>query len=94
MKISAFVVAGVIFALLAVAVFVFVASQSPFPAFKYSTQTSHYIDVNSNVGPADSRFMWTNNDLTLVAQAFVLFAAAAAALAMLKTDDKEDSDSE
>ena len=94
MKINAIVVAGIIFALLAVAIFVFVANQTPFPAFKYATQTNHYINVNSNIGPEDSRFMWTNYDLTLVAQSFVLFAAAAAALAMLKTDDKEESDSE
>ncbi len=92
MKTNAIVVAGIIFALLAVAVFVVVASQSPFPAFHYATQSDHYINVNANVGPADSQFMWTNYDLTLVAQAFVLFGAAAASLAMLRTDDKEDSE--
>jgi hypothetical protein len=92
MKNNAIVVAGIIFVLLAVAVFVFVSSQSPFPAFHYSTQSDHFINVNANIGPDDSGFMWTNYDLTLVAQAFVLFGAAAASLAMLKTDEKEDSE--
>ncbi len=92
MKTNAIVVAGIVFALLAIVVFVFVSGQNPFPAFHYATQSDHFINVNANVGPVDSRFMWTNYDLTLVAQAFVLFGAAAASLAMLRTDEKEDSE--
>ena len=79
---------GILFVLLAVTVFVFVATQHPFPVFKYSTQTDHYVSVTQNVGPEDSRFMWNNNSLNLIAQAFALFAAAAATLAMLSTDEK------
>lgn len=92
MRINAVLIVGAIFVVLVVVVFVFIASQTSFPAFKYSTQTSQYVNTTSNIGPEDSQFMWTNYDLTLVAQAFVLFAAAAAALAMLRTDDKEDSE--
>ena len=92
MKINAVFIAGAIFIVLVIVVFIFIASQTPFPAFKYATQTSQYLNTTSNIGPEDSQFMWTNYDLTLVAQAFVLFAAAAAALAMLRADEKEDSE--
>ena len=92
MKINMIIIVGILFALLAVAVFAFVATQNPFPAFKYSTQTDHYVNVTQNVGPEDSRFMWNNNTLNLIAQAFVLFAAAAATLALLSTNKKEESE--
>jgi hypothetical protein len=92
MKINAVLIVGAISVVLIVVVFVFIASQNPFPAFKYATQTSQYLNTTSNIGPEDSQFMWTNYDLTLIAQAFVLFASAAAALAMLRIDDKEDSE--
>jgi hypothetical protein len=92
MKTNAFLIVSAIFVVSIVVVFVFIASQTPFPAFKYATQTSQYVNTTSNIGPEDSQFMWTNYDLTLIAQAFVLFAAAAAALAMLRIDDKEDSE--
>ena len=91
MKTRAIVVVGTIFALLAVAVFVFVSGQNSFPVFHHATQSDHFININANIGPEGSRFMWSNYDLTLVAQAFVLFGAAAATLAMLKTEEKEDS---
>ncbi len=92
MKINSVLIVGAISVVLMIIVFVFVAAQTPFPAFKYATQTSHYVNLTSNIGPEDSRFMWTNYDLTLIAQAFVLFAAAAAALALLRTEHKEDSE--
>jgi hypothetical protein len=92
MKINAILIVGAIFVVLIVVVFVFIVSQTPFPAFKYAIQTSQYLNTTSNIGQEDSQFMWTNYDLTLIAQAFVLFAAAAAALAMLRADDKEDSE--
>jgi hypothetical protein len=90
MKINAVLIVGAIFVVLVIAVFVFIASQTPFPAFKYATQTTQYVNITSNIGPEDSQFMWTNYDLTLIAQALVLFASAAAALAILRIDDKED----
>ena len=92
MKINAVFIVGAIFVVLVIVPFVFVTNQSPFPAFKHASQTSHYVNTTSNIGPEDSQFMWTNYDLTLIAQAFVLFAAAAAALALLRANDKEDSE--
>lgn len=92
MKINAIIIVGILFALLAVAVFALVAIQSPFPAFKYSTQTDNYLSLTQNIGPEDSRFMWTNNTLNLIAQAFVLFAAAAATLSLLRINKKGESE--
>ncbi len=91
MKINAVLIAGVIFVVLIIVALVLIAGQTPFPAFNYATQTSQYLNATSNIGPEDSQFMWTNYDLTLIAQAFVLFAAAAAALALLRADEKEVS---
>ena len=90
MKVNVIIIVGILFALLAVAVFTLVAIQNPFPAFKYSPLTDHYVSITQNIGPEDSRFMWTNNTLNLIAQAFILFAAAA--LALLSTNKKEESE--
>jgi hypothetical protein len=92
MKINAILIVGILFAILALVVFALVASRNPFPAFKYSAQTAHYVSVAQNIGPEDSRFLWDNNTLNLIAQAFVLFAAAAAALALLSTNKSEESE--
>jgi hypothetical protein len=92
MKINTIMIVGILFALLAVTLFAFVASQNPFPAFKYSAQTDHYVSITQNIGPEDSRFMWNNNSLNLIAQAFALFAAAASTLIMLRTDKKEETE--
>jgi hypothetical protein len=91
MKINAVLIVGVISVITVVVLIVLIASQTPFPAFEYATQNVHYLNNTSNIGPEDSKFMWTNFDLTLIAQSFLLLAAAAAALAMLRADDKEDS---
>ena len=92
MKINVIVIVGILFALLGVAIFALVAGQSPFPAFKYASQTDHYVSLSQNIGPEDSRFLWTNNTYNLIAQAFVLFAAAAATLALLNTNKSEESE--
>jgi hypothetical protein len=88
MKINVPVIAGFLLALIAVAALAVIATQQPFPIFKYSTRSDHYISVAQNVGAESSRFMWNNNSLNLLTQAFALFAAAAATLAILRTDEK------
>jgi len=92
MKINAIMIVGIVFALLAVAIFAVVAAQNPFPAFKYASQTGQYLNTTQNIGPEDSRFLWTNNTLNLIAQAFVLFTAAAGTLALLSKSKSEESE--
>ena len=80
MKINATVIAGVIFAVLAIIIFSSVALRNDFPVFHATAQNSTLVDINLNVGAEDSRFMWNNDGLALIAQAIALFAAAAATI--------------
>jgi hypothetical protein len=89
MKINAFYLACAIFAVLAIVIFAFVAFQQQFPIFNSSGQTSSFVSTSENIGAEDSRFMWTNDGLALIAQAFVLFAAAAATLGLLKAEGEK-----
>lgn len=91
MKPDGIAVAGAVLALLAVVFFCMILAQTPFPVFKYASASDRFINVTQNVGPADSVFMWNSRTLDLMAQAFVIFAAAAGCLALLRTSDKEDN---
>lgn len=84
MKINAFYIACAIFAILVIAIFALTAVKQDFPIFNPLNQTSSFVSTTGDVGAEDSRFMWTNDGLALIAQAFVLFAAAAATLGLLK----------
>ena len=83
MKVNPFYLACVIFAILAIVMFALVAAQQPFQIFS-SGQNSSFVSISGNIGAEDSRFMWNNDGYALIAQAFVLFAAAAATLELLK----------
>lgn len=89
MKLNAAFIAAVVFAVLAVALFTMVAVQEEFPVFHPQNQTASFVNVNGSVGAEDSRFMWNQDALALIAQAFVLFAAAAATLGLLKNRGDE-----
>jgi len=84
MKLNAAFIICIIFSILAVFLFSLVALKQEFPVFSASNQTSSFVNVEGAVGAEDSRFMWNNDGLALIAQAFVLFAAAAATLGLLK----------
>ena len=83
-------IAGSLAALLTIALFALIALQSPFPVFKFASSSDRFINVTQDIGPKDSVFMWTYRTLDLVAQAFVIFAAAAGSLALLRTTHKEE----
>jgi len=89
MKLNAAFIICIIFSVLAVLLFSAVALKQEFPIFSDSNQTSSFVNVDGAVGAEDSRFMWNNNGLALIAQAFVLFAAAAATLGLLKAGGKK-----
>ena len=88
MSIDRITAVGALFALLAIAFFAVVAMQQTYPLFEYATPSDHYVDVAQNIGPEYSRFMWNTRSLDLVAQAFVILAAAAGSLAMLRAEEK------
>jgi amino acid permease len=88
MKVNAVLIVGIICAVVAVAVFAVVAFQTTFPIFQSSPDSGHFVSVSQNVGAEDSRFLWNSDSLALIAQAFALFAAAAATLGLLRTDEE------
>lgn len=92
MKINAVVVVGILFTVLAFAALSVIATQQSFPEFKYSIQSDHFVNVTQNIGLEDSRFMWNENGLNLITQAFALLAAAAATLAILSQDAEEETE--
>ncbi len=89
MKLNIAFLVCLICAIVAITLFAVVATQQSFPIYKSSNQTSSYVNVTGNVGSEDSRFLWTNDGLALIGQAFVLIAAAAAALGLLKNDEEK-----
>lgn len=65
-----------------------------FPAFEYTGSptepTAELVENNTAViGPEVGRFLWNYRVIDLIAQAFVLFAAAACCLALLRTEEKK-----
>jgi hypothetical protein len=91
MKLNAILIVCVVCAIIAELLFASVALQQDFPIFSASgtNQTINFVDVNGDVGAEDSRFMWNNTGLALIAQAFVLFAAAAATLGLLRNGEEK-----
>lgn len=89
MKPNSITVAGALLALLMIGLFALIISQSAFPIFKFASSSDRFINVTQNVGKQDSYFMWTYRTLDIAAQAFVIFAAAAGCLAILRIENKE-----
>lgn len=89
MKLNAALIVCIICSVIAIILLAIVAVQQPFPVFQGSSSNSSMVDVTQDIGAADSRFLWNNDGLALIAQAFVLFAAAAATLGLLKIDEEK-----
>lgn len=90
MKLNAAFIVCVLCTIVVVMVFAVVTFQQDFPIFNASdSNQTNFVNVNGNVGAEDSRFMWNNTGLALIAQAFVLFAAAAATLGLLRSDEEK-----
>ena len=87
MKLNAAFIVCLVCAVVAVGLFAAVALQQNFPVFNAS-QTAHSVNVSGDVGAEDSAFLWNNTGLVVLAQAFVLFAAAAATLGLLRNGEE------
>lgn len=90
MNLDRITIAGSLAALVTIVLFALIIVQSPFPVFKFASSSDRFINVTQDIGPRDSVFMWTDRTLDLVAQAFVIFAAAAGSLAILRTTHKKE----
>lgn len=89
MKVNVAFLVCALCAIVAIILFAVIATQQSFPIYNSSNQTSSYVNVTGDVGSEDSRFLWNNDGLALIGQAFVLFAAAVAALGLLKNDEEK-----
>jgi len=90
MKIDWVRVAGLTTAVLVVLVFSMLIVRYGFPAFEYASPSAELIEVETTaIGPEVSQFLWTYRLIDLIAQAFVLFAAAACCVAVLRAEEKK-----
>ena len=89
MRINWIRVAGLTTAVLVVLVFSMLIVRYEFPAFEYASPSAELIESETTeIGAKVSRFLWTNRLIDIIAQAFVLFAAAACCVAMLRAEEK------
>jgi len=87
-------VAGLTVIVLAFLILLILIMNYDFPAFEYTGShtepTAELVKNNTAViGPEVGRFLWNYRVIDLIAQAFVLFAAAVCCLALLKTEEKK-----
>jgi len=89
MRINWIRVAGLTTTVLVVLVFSMLIVRYEFPAFEYASPSAELIESETTeIGAKVSRFLWTNRLIDIIAQAFVLFAAAACCVAMLRAEEK------
>jgi hypothetical protein len=99
MKIDGITVAGLVASLFLVFVLAIFIARNSFPAFLYAPPVfrsapsgTRLAPVTQPLGPAESGFMWKYRYWDLIAQAFVLFAAAAGCLAILRIEGNKKSE--
>ncbi len=83
-------IAGAALVMIALASLAVLTLQHPFQAFGYAQVVDRLVPITVDVGSEGSLFMWTYRSLDLIAQAFAIFAAAIACLAMLREDKEGD----
>jgi len=83
-------VAGITVVVSAVLIFSMLIVRYGFPAFEYASPSAELVEVETTaIGPEVSQFLWTYRLIDLIAQAFVLFAAAACCVAVLRAEEKK-----
>ena len=83
-------ITGAILAVAAILVTFIFMSQNSIPAFTYANENWIKIEVSKSLGPGTANFIWNYRFLDLIAQAFVLFGAAAGCLVILREERKEE----
>jgi multisubunit Na+/H+ antiporter MnhB subunit len=82
-------VAGLIMGVLLVIILGVFITRNSFPTIENDALTERSISTTQSIGQETSSFMWTYRNIDLIAQAFVLFAAAAGCLAILREEEKK-----
>ncbi len=90
MEIDRIRLAGLTAVVLATLVFFMLILRYEFPAFDYADLSAELVEIEiARIGLEVSRFLWTYRLLDLIAQAFVLFAAAACCGAVLRAEEEK-----
>jgi hypothetical protein len=84
--------AGLVTSLFLVLVLGVFIAQNSFPIFLHAPSNEPVASVTQPLGQAESNFMWSYRNTDLIAQAFVLFAAAAGCLAILRIEESRKSE--
>jgi hypothetical protein len=86
-------VAGLAATVLATLIISLLILEYAFPVFRYAGPRARPAEPIRNetaiIGPQVSRFLWNYRVLDLIAQAFVLFAAAACCVALLRVKERK-----
>ncbi len=90
MRLDWITIAGAALAAIVVMSLAALVIQHPFHAFSYEQVADRLLPDSGDLGPGASQFMWTYRGLDIVAQAFAIFAAAIACLAMLRSDKEAE----
>ena len=84
--------AGVTAVVLAILIFWMLIVEYDFPVFKYvgpNPPPELVENDTSIIGQRVSRFLWNYRVIDLIAQAFVLFAAATCCMALLRVEERK-----
>jgi hypothetical protein len=84
--------AGILLATLSAVILFAIILSAPFSTSQLAAQSGRFTNVtgsNPDLGQ-ETNFMWTNLGVALAGQAFVIFAAAAGCLAILRMDQEEE----
>ena len=84
--------AGLVASLFLVLILGLFIAQNSFPIFLYAPSNEPLVSITQTLGQAESNFMWEYRHTDLIAQAFVLFTAAAGCLAVLRIEESRKSE--
>jgi hypothetical protein len=91
MEVARIRLAGLATVILAILIFWMFIVEYDFPAFKYVDPDQPLELVENDtwiIGQEVGRFLWDYRVIDLIAQAFVLFAAAACCVALLRVEER------
>ena len=81
--------AGLLLGMLAMISVITFLLKNVFPVFSPASYLARFVESSGNIGQQTSSLLWSSRYMDLIAEAFLVLAAAACCIAMLKTDKTE-----